>query len=311
MLPGAARHLTDLAAAGLVEDPASPWSVLSACVGAPSCQKSLINTRVRGRPGSVRIAAPADAHQRLRAAVRCTGRAAPGPGRPRPGKTACRRRARSVITAPSRHYDYVADPVEIYRRSFATIRSEADLSMLPEDTRTVAVRMIHACGDVGLVHDLAFHPRLVSAARGALEARAVIFTDTRMLAAGITRRRLPAESEVRCLVDDPRASELAERWETTRSAAAVSLWGERLAGAVVAIGNAPTALFHLLELIADGAPRPAAIIGTPVGFVGSAESKIALAKNPWGIPSLVVHGRRGGSALCAAAVNALAREAEL
>ena len=128
--------------------------------------------------------------------------------------------------------------------------------------------MIHACGDVGLVHDLAFHPRLVSAARGALEARAVIFTDTRMLAAGITRRRLPAESEVRCLVDDPRASELAERWETTRSAAAVSLWGERLAGAVVAIGNAPTALFHLLELIADGAPRPAAIIGTPVGFVG-------------------------------------------
>ena len=108
---------------------------------------------------------------------------------------------------------------------------------------------------------------------------------------------------MRCLVDDPRASELAERWETTRSAAAVSLWGERLAGAVVAIGNAPTALFHLLELIADGAPRPAAIIGTPVGFVGSAESKIALAKNPWGIPSLVVHGRRGGSALCAAAVN--------
>jgi precorrin-8X/cobalt-precorrin-8 methylmutase len=216
-----------------------------------------------------------------------------------------------VITAPSRHYDYVADPVEIYRRSFATIRSEADLSMLSEDTRTVAVRMIHACGDVGLVHDLAFHPQLVSAARSALEARAVIFTDTQMLAAGITRRRLPAENDVCCLVDDPRASELAERWETTRSAAAVSLWGDRLAGAVVAIGNAPTALFHLLELIADGAPRPAAIIGTPVGFVGSVESKIALVKNPWGIPSLVVHGRRGGSALCAAAVNALAREAEL
>jgi precorrin-8X/cobalt-precorrin-8 methylmutase len=216
-----------------------------------------------------------------------------------------------MITAPSRHYEYVADPVEIYRRSFATIRSEADLARLPEDARTVAVRMIHACGDVGLVSDLVFHPQLVFAARNALEAGAVIFTDTQMLATGITRTRLPAENDVHCLVDDPRASELAQRWETTRSAAAVSLWGDRLASAVVAIGNAPTALFHLLELIADGAPRPAAIIGTPVGFVGSAESKIALADNPWDIPSLVVHGRRGGSALCAAAVNALAREAEL
>jgi precorrin-8X/cobalt-precorrin-8 methylmutase len=216
-----------------------------------------------------------------------------------------------MITAPSRHYDYVADPVEIYRRSFATIRSEADLERLPEDMRPVAVRMIHASGDVGLVNDLAFHPRLVSAARTALEAQAVIFTDTQMLAAGITRRRLPADNEVCCLVDDPRASGLAEQWGTTRSAAAVSLWRERLAGAVVAIGNAPTALFHLLELIADGAPPPAAIIGTPVGFVGSAESKIALAENPWDIPWLVVHGRRGGSALCAAAVNAVAREAEL
>jgi precorrin-8X/cobalt-precorrin-8 methylmutase len=183
--------------------------------------------------------------------------------------------------------------------------------MLPEDARTVAVRMIHACGDVSLVNDLAFHPRLVSAARTALEAQAVIFTDTQMLAAGITRRRLPADNEVCCLVDDPRAGGLAEQWGTTRSAAAVSLWGDRLAGAVVAIGNAPTALFHLLELIADGAPPPAAIIGTPVGFVGSAESKIALAENPWDIPSLVVRGRRGGSALCAAAVNAVAREAEL
>jgi precorrin-8X/cobalt-precorrin-8 methylmutase len=216
-----------------------------------------------------------------------------------------------MISAPERRYDYVTDPAEIYRRSFATIRSETDLSSLPEDMRTVAVRMIHACGDVDLINDLAFHPRLVSAARVGLARRGVIFTDTQMLAAGITRRRLPADNEVACLLDDSRARELAESWGTTRSAAAVSLWGERLAGAVVAIGNAPTALFHLLELIATGAPRPAAIIGIPVGFVGSAESKIALTKNPWDIPWLVVHGRRGGSALCAAAINALASESEI
>jgi precorrin-8X/cobalt-precorrin-8 methylmutase len=213
--------------------------------------------------------------------------------------------------APTRRYDYLSVPNEIYRRSFATIRSEADLSALPEDAHAVGVRMIHACGDVGLVHDLAVHPRLVSAARKALEARAAIFTDTHMLAVGITRRRLPADNEVSCRLDDPRAAELAEQWGTSRSAAAVSLWGDRLAGAVVAIGNAPTALFHLLELIADGAPRPAAIIGIPVGFVGSAESKIALVENPWDIPWLVVHGRRGGSALCAAAVNALAHRSEI
>ena len=216
-----------------------------------------------------------------------------------------------MTSAPARRYDYVTVPAEIYRRSFATIRSEADLSRLPEDVRPVAVRMIHACGDVDLVNDLAFNPGLVSAARTALEAGAVIFTDTQMLAAGITRRRLPADNEVRCLVDDPQARALAERWGTTRSAAAVSLWGDHLAGAVVGIGNAPTALFHLLELIADGAPRPAAIIGIPVGFVGSAESKIALVENPWHIPWMVVHGRRGGSALCAAAINALARESEI
>lgn len=215
------------------------------------------------------------------------------------------------MLAPARRYDYVTAPTEIYRRSFSTIRSEADLSTQPAEMQKVAVRMIHACGDVDLVNDLAAHPRLVSAARTVLEARAVIFTDTQMLAAGITRRRLPADNEVCCLIDDPRASELAAQWGTTRSAAAVSLWGDRLAGAVVAIGNAPTALFHVLELIADGGPRPAAIIGVPVGFVGSTESKIALAENPWDIPWLVVHGRRGGSALCAAAINALARESEI
>ena len=216
-----------------------------------------------------------------------------------------------MISAPVRRYDYVREPAEIYRRSFAAIRSEANLSSLHEELRPVAVRMIHASGDVGLVDHLGFHPQLVTAARTALTGGAVIFTDTQMLAAGVTRRRLPADNEVLCLLDDPRASELAAQWETTRSAAAVSLWGDGLEGAVVAIGNAPTALFHLLELIADGAPLPAAVIGIPVGFVGSAESKIALAENPWNIPWLVVHGRRGGSALCAAAINALAREAEI
>jgi precorrin-8X/cobalt-precorrin-8 methylmutase len=216
-----------------------------------------------------------------------------------------------VILAPTHRYDYVSAPAEIYRKSFAIIRSEADLAILPEAMRPVAVRMIHACGDIDLVDDLAFHPRLVSAARTALEGGALIFTDTQMLAAGITRRRLPTSNEVRCLVDDPRTRELAESWGTTRSAAAVSLWGDQLAGAVVGIGNAPTALFHLLELIADGAPRPAAIIGIPVGFVGSPESKIALMQNAWDIPWMVVDGRRGGSALCAAAINALARESEI
>lgn len=216
-----------------------------------------------------------------------------------------------MIAPPTRRYDYVSVPDEIYQRSFATIRSETDLSRLPADMRPVAVRMIHACGDIDLVNDLAFHRDVVSKARAALAAQAAIFTDTQMLAAGINRRRLPADNEVLCLLEDPHTAELAALWGTTRSAAAVSLWAERLAGAVVAIGNAPTALFHLLELIADGAPHPAAIIGIPVGFVGSTESKVALAENPWDIPWLVVRGRRGGSALCAAAINALARESEL
>ncbi len=171
--------------------------------------------------------------------------------------------------------------------------------------------MVHACGDADLPAMLAVHPGLVAAARGALEAGAPVFTDAEMTASGVTRRRLPAGNEVRCLLNDPRVPDLARRWSTTRAAAAVSLWGDDLAGAVVAVGNAPTALFHLLELVADGGPRPAAVVGIPVGFVGSAESKVALADNPWDLPYLVVHGRRGGSALCAAAVNALAREEEI
>jgi precorrin-8X/cobalt-precorrin-8 methylmutase len=211
---------------------------------------------------------------------------------------------------PTRRYDYVRDPAEIYRRSFATIRKEADLSALPPELESVAVRMIHATGEVGLTDDLACHPGLVRIARNALRSGAPIFTDAEMIASGITRRRLPADNPIRCLLHDDRTPGLAARLGTTRSAAAVSLWGEELAGAVVAIGNAPTALFHLLELIADDGPRPAAILGLPVGFVGSAESKVALAENPWDVPYLVVHGRRGGSALCVAAVNGIASEVE-
>jgi precorrin-8X/cobalt-precorrin-8 methylmutase len=212
---------------------------------------------------------------------------------------------------PARRYDYVTDPDEIYRRSFATIRAEADLSGLPEDARTVAVRMIHASGDLDLTAACEFHPRLVTAARTALQSGAAIFTDAYMIASGVTRRRLPADNAVHCLLADPRVPDRARAWATTRSAAAVSLWGPELEGAVVAIGNAPTALFFLLEQIAAGGPRPAAILGIPVGFVGSAESKVALVENPWDVPYLVVHGRRGGSALCAAALNALAQEAEI
>jgi len=217
----------------------------------------------------------------------------------------------TTLTRPTRRYAYVDDGQEIYRRSFATIRSEARLDHLPGDARVVAVRMVHASGDVDLTEHIAVHADLVRAAREALRAGAPILTDAHMIASGITRARLPHDNEVVCTLRDERVPALAREWGTTRSAAAVSLWGDRLEGAVVAIGNAPTALFHLLELVADGGPRPAAVVGIPVGFIGSAESKVALAENPYGIPWLVVHGRRGGSALAASAVNALAREEEL
>lgn len=216
----------------------------------------------------------------------------------------------TVPRPPSRRYDYVADGTEIYRRSFATIRAEADLSRFDADTATVVVRMIHAAGDVDLARHVHTHPRLVDAARTALAAGAPIFTDATMIATGITRARLPQDNEVICTLRDPRVPPLATAWGTTRSAAAVSLWADRLEGAVVAIGNAPTALFHLLELIADGGPRPAAIIGVPVGFIGAAESKAALRESS-DVPWLVVEGRRGGSALAVSAVNALARRNEL
>ncbi|MEU4742282.1 precorrin-8X methylmutase [Actinosynnema sp. NPDC023658] len=205
---------------------------------------------------------------------------------------------------------YVKDGAEIYRRSFATIRAEADLARFPEDVARVVVRMIHACGMVDLVSDVDFSPHVVRDARAALLAGAPILCDAQMVAAGVTRRRLPADNDVVCTLGDPRVPGLAAELGTTRSAAALELWGDRLEGAVVAIGNAPTALFHLLDMIAAGAPRPAAVLGVPVGFIGAAESKDALAENGLGVEHLVVRGRRGGSAMTAAAINAIASEEE-
>ncbi len=216
---------------------------------------------------------------------------------------------------PTRRYDYLTIGDEIYQRSFAMIRAQADLSGMPPELEIVATRVIHACGDIGIVADLAAHPDVVSSTRLALERGRPILTDSVMLASGITRPRLPADNEVICLLREPAVPELAQRWGTTRSAAAVSLWEPYLDGAVVAIGNAPTALFHLLEMILDGAPRPAAIIGLPVGFVGSAESKDALAthrlEDGTQVPWITVHGHRGGSAMAAATVNALATPKEI
>ena len=207
-------------------------------------------------------------------------------------------------------FEYVRDGAEIYRRSFATIRREAALGGLPTDVAQVAVRMIHACGMTDLVADLAWSPNVVKNARVALQDGAPILCDAQMVAAGITRRRLPADNQVICTLQDPRTVELAHELQTTRSAAAVDLWHEDLSGSVVAIGNAPTTLFRLLELLKDGAPRPAAILGIPVGFIGAAESKDALAANELGLEYLVVRGRRGGSAITASAVNAIASEEE-
>ena len=206
--------------------------------------------------------------------------------------------------------DYVRDAAEIYRRSFATIRAEADLSRFPADVARVVVRLIHTCGQVDLTDHIAYTPDVVTRAHAALAAGAPILCDSSMVAAGITRRRLPADNEVVSLVADPRAPELAAKLGTTRSAAAVDLWADRLADAVLAIGNAPTALFRLLELIDEGAPVPAAVLGGPVGFVGSAQSKEELIARPRGMSYLVVTGRRGGSAMAAAAVNAIASEQE-
>ncbi len=207
-------------------------------------------------------------------------------------------------------HQYEKDGPAIYRQSFATIRAEADLTGLPADVSQVAVRMIHACGMVDLVRDLAFSPNAVADARAALRSGAPILCDVAMVASGVTRKRLPADNDVVCTLSDPSVPELAAKMGTTRSAAALELWRDRMEGAVVAVGNAPTALFRLLEMIEEGAPRPAAVIGVPVGFVGAMESKEALAAHPSGLEHLIIRGRRGGSAIAAAALNAIASEEE-
>ncbi|SMF91950.1 precorrin-8X methylmutase [Azospirillum oryzae] len=211
---------------------------------------------------------------------------------------------------PEPLYDYIRDGAAIYRQSFATIRAEADLSAIPDDLKPVAVRVIHACGMVDAAQDLLFSADVGAAARAALRTGAPILCDSEMVAHGVTRARLPADNAVVCTLRDPTVPDLAKSIGNTRSAAALDLWGDRLGGSVVAIGNAPTALFYLLEMLAAGAPKPAAILGFPVGFVGAMESKEALAENPFGVPYLAIRGRRGGSAMAAAAVNALASDVE-
>lgn len=215
---------------------------------------------------------------------------------------------------PARHYEYVDNGPAIYVDSFATIRREADLGGIPTDAEKLAVRMIHGSGQVDLATDLVVHPQMVAASRSALEAGAPILCDATMVATGVTRARLPRDNDVICLLNDERVPGLAREWATTRTAAAVSLWEPHLEGALVAIGNAPTALFHLLEMILDGGPRPAAIVGCPVGFIGAAESKEALidfdTTHGIDIPFVTVRGRRGGSAMTSSALNALAQEKE-
>ena len=203
--------------------------------------------------------------------------------------------------------DYLRDGTRIYERSFAVIRAEADLSRFSSEEAEIVVRMVHACGCVDIASRVVFGAGLVAAARAALCDGAPVLCDSQMVAHGITRARLPADNDVVCMLRDSRVARLAQELHTTRSAAALELWKDRLGGAVVAIGNAPTALFRLLEMLDAGAPRPAAILGIPVGFVGAAEAKDTLAANPRGVPFLTALGRMGGSAMTAAAINALAR----
>jgi precorrin-8X/cobalt-precorrin-8 methylmutase len=203
--------------------------------------------------------------------------------------------------------DYLRDGAAIYQRSFAIIRAEADLSRFSDAEADVAVRMLHACGVVELARNIVFADGVVTAARKALHAGAAILCDSEMVSHGVTRARLPADNAVICTLRDPAVPALAEKRATTRSAAALELWLDRLDGAVVAIGNAPTSLFRLLEMLDEGAPRPAAILGIPVGFVGAVESKEALIADSRGVPFIAVRGRVGGSAMTAAAVNGLAR----
>jgi precorrin-8X/cobalt-precorrin-8 methylmutase len=202
--------------------------------------------------------------------------------------------------------DYIRDGDEIYRNSFAIIRAEANLESLPEDLVSVAVRLIHTCGMTDIVSDLSASPNAGSLGRAALRSGCSILCDSQMVAEGVTRKRLPADNAVICTLRAPEVPALAQKLENTRSAAAMELWRSQMEGAVVAIGNAPTALFRLLEMLDEGAPKPAIILGFPVGFVGAAESKAALA-NSRGVPYITLQGRRGGSAMAAAAINALAK----
>lgn len=206
--------------------------------------------------------------------------------------------------------DYSRDAHDIYRQSFAIIRAEANLERIPADLEKLAVRVAHSCGMPDVIDDLVFSPNAGAIGRAALAAGAPILCDSQMVANGVTRARMPAGNEVICTLNDPQVAELAARLGTTRSAAALELWLPKLAGSVVAIGNAPTALFRLLELLDAGAPKPALILGFPVGFVGAAESKDELAANPRGVPFVIVRGRRGGSAMAAGALNALGTEHE-
>ncbi|WP_103669195.1 precorrin-8X methylmutase [Pseudanabaena sp. BC1403] len=207
--------------------------------------------------------------------------------------------------------DYIRDGNEIYQKSFATIRAEADLSILPQDLEVVAVRLIHACGMTDIIKDLGYSEDVVKIGRAALKNGANILCDAQMVANGVTRKRLPANNPVICTLNEPEVPEIAKTIGNTRSAAAMELWRSHIEGSIVAIGNAPTALFRLLEMLDQGLPKPAVILGFPVGFVGAIESKAALAANSRGVPFLTIHGRRGGSAMAAAALNALAMENEL
>ncbi len=206
--------------------------------------------------------------------------------------------------------DYIKDGAEIYLRSFATIRRESDLARFPADVEPLAVRLIHTCGMTDLPADLELHPDVVRAGRTALQNGAPVLCDANMIASGVTRSRLPADNEVICTLSDPRVPDMAKVLGTTRSAAAIDLWKDRVEGAVVAIGNAPTALFHFLERLDEGWPKPAAILGFPVGFIGAAESKEELARDSRGVPFATLRGRRGGSAMTVAAINAIACERE-
>ena len=306
----------------LLTDPADPLGRVIACTGAPGCPQAHRPTRPLAR----RLAPAVPPGAILHVSGCAKGCAHPGPAtitltatprgfdraeNARAGDAPVARDLPDTLTlkAPMPHR-YETDGAAIYRASFAIIRSEADLARFTPDEEPVVVRMIHAAGLVGLERDVAFSPGMAAAARAALAAGAPILCDARMVSEGITRARLPADNRVICTLNDPRVPDLARAMGNTRSAAALELWRPDLAGAVVAIGNAPTALFHLLNMLQDPAcPRPAAIIGCPVGFVGAAESKAALIAAP-PAPALVVRGRLGGSAITVAALNALASRKE-